>query len=87
MALAAASFYGRPNNANARLLFRASLLHLPIFMAAFLLHRRPNTGELDRAGLLSLEARRLGFGAPLRRADEPHGAPACVAAALAAGLG
>ena len=39
MTLTAAKFYSAPTTANARLLFRASLLHLPIFMGAFLLHR------------------------------------------------
>lgn len=64
MVLTAAKFYGSPTVPNARLLFRASLLHLPIFMAAFLLHRQPNTGE-DRAALLAHNARLLGLGGPL----------------------
>lgn len=64
MLLTAAKFYGSPTLPNARLLFRASLLHLPIFMAAFLLHRQPNTGE-DRAALLAHNARLLGLGGPL----------------------
>ena len=41
MMLTAAKFHATPTTANARLLFRASLLHLPIFMTAFLLHRLP----------------------------------------------
>ena len=49
--LTAARFYSTPTVANARFLFRASLLHLPLFMAAFLVHRLPNRGE-DKAALL-----------------------------------
>lgn len=60
MLLTAANFYTKPSNMNARILFRASLLHLPIFMAAFLLHRIPNTGD-DRITLLLEHARLLGF--------------------------
>ena len=61
MLLTAAKFYSAPSQGNARLLFRASLLHLPIFMIAFLLHRRPNTGE-DRLELFAHNARLLGLG-------------------------
>lgn len=61
MLLTAAKFYSSPTNANARLLFRASLVHLPIFMVAFLLHRLPNTG-LDRTELFAHNARLLGLG-------------------------
>eukprot|EP00889_Picochlorum_renovo_P001427 jgi/Picre1/28457/NNA_003861.t1 len=55
-----ANFYAKPSNTNARILFRASLLHLPIFMISFLLHRIPNTGE-DRMTLLMEHARLLGM--------------------------
>lgn len=41
MTLAAAAFYSSPTNAAARTLFRASLVHLPLFMAALLAHRVP----------------------------------------------
>ncbi len=58
MLLTAARFYGRPTTGNARVLFRASLLHLPLFMAAFLVHRIPNTG-IARGELLSEHARLL----------------------------
>ena len=51
MLLTAAKFYATPSLPNARLLFRASLLHLPLFLAAFLAHRIPNTGE-DKLQLL-----------------------------------
>ena len=61
MTLTAAKFYQSPSTANARLLFRASLLHLPLFMAAFLAHRLPNTGE-DKAALLAHNAALLGLG-------------------------
>lgn len=61
MLLTAANFYSKPSNMNARILFRASLLHLPLFMIAFLLHRIPNTGD-DRITLLVEHARLLGFG-------------------------
>lgn len=68
MLLTAARFYSTPSQSNARLLFRASLLHLPIFMAAFLIHRRPNTGE-DRTKMLAHNVRLLGLGSrPM-----PHG--------------
>ena len=60
MLLTAAKFYSAPTNGNARTLFRASLLHLPLFMGAFLLHRLPNTGE-DRKELFLDNARRLGL--------------------------
>ena len=52
MTLAAAAFYSSPTNAAARTLFKASLLHLPIFMAALLYHRTPQTQE----NLLKLRA-------------------------------
>jgi protoheme IX farnesyltransferase len=68
MMLTAAKFYASPSNPNARLLFRASLLHLPIFMIAFLLHRRPNAGE-DRASMLLAEFHKLGIGPGRRDAD------------------
>lgn len=67
--LTAAKFYGAPSTPNARLLFRASLLHLPLFMAAFLAHRLPNTNA-DKAGLLLLNARRLGLGPPLEPGEQ-----------------
>lgn len=69
MLLTAAKFYSTPSQANARLLFRASLLHLPIYMGAFLLHRKPNTGE-DRMGLLAHNVRLLGFGSGVSLAGE-----------------
>lgn len=61
MLLTAANFLAKPSNMNARILFRASLLHLPIFMVAFLLHRIPNTGQ-DRLSLLLHNAKLLGLG-------------------------
>ena len=76
MMLTAAKFHATPSTANARLLFRASLLHLPIFMAAFLLHRLPNTNE-DKAGLLVHNARLLGLlGRPLDAEEGEEGAEA-----------
>ncbi|KAK9818472.1 hypothetical protein WJX74_007363 [Apatococcus lobatus] len=42
LASTAASFYRSPSNGTARLLFRASLLHLPILLACLLIHRIPN---------------------------------------------
>ena len=80
MLLTAATFYATPTSANARLLFRASLLHLPIFMAAFLLHRQPNLNP-DKPALLAHNARLLGLGRPL----EPHELPAASAPELRAG--
>jgi heme O synthase-like polyprenyltransferase len=72
MMLTAAKFHATPTTTNARMLFRASLLHLPIFMTAFLLHRLPNTVE-DKAGLLVHNARLLGLlGRPLD-AEEGEG--------------
>lgn len=90
MMLTAAKFYATPTIPNARLLFRASLLHLPVFMAAFLLHRLPNTGE-DRAQLLAHNVRLLGLGAPLASEERAvagssgWGAEEEAAAPLAAG--
>ena len=48
LATAAAAFAAKPGDAGARLLFRASLLHLPAWMAAFLVHRVPNTAAVRR---------------------------------------
>ena len=45
MTVTAAAFYSSPTTAAARTLFRASLLHLPLFMAALLIHRVPQTQE------------------------------------------
>lgn len=45
MTVTAAAFYSSPTNVAARTLFRASLLHLPLFMAALLIHRVPQTQE------------------------------------------
>lgn len=45
MTVTAAAFYSSPTNAAARTLFRASLLHLPLFMTALLIHRVPHSQE------------------------------------------
>ncbi|DBA92124.1 hypothetical protein WJX77_010961 [Trebouxia sp. C0004] len=45
MTVTAAAFYSSPTNAAARTLFRASLLHLPLFMAALLVHRVPRNQQ------------------------------------------
>ncbi|MCO5552665.1 hypothetical protein L7F22_006181 [Adiantum nelumboides] len=42
MGVMAASFYRNPSNEGAKKLFRASLLYLPIFLTAMLVHRLPN---------------------------------------------
>lgn len=60
MLLTAARFYSKTSNANARLLFRASLIHLPIFMISFLVHRCPNTKE-DRGEMFLRHVRSLGL--------------------------
>ena len=44
-AVTAVAWYQSRTNAAARLLFRTSLLYLPLFMAALLFHRIPNTEE------------------------------------------
>ena len=92
MMLTAAKFYASPSTPNARLLFRASLLHLPLFMLAVLAHRLPNTYG-DRAALLAHNARLLGLGGrPLggdsdeEEDDEEEAEEADEAAAAAAGL-
>lgn len=72
MLLTAAKFYSTPSQANARLLFRASLLHLPIYMGAFLVHRKPNNGE-DRMELLAHNVRLLGFGSGVGLVGESDG--------------
>jgi len=71
MLLTAANFYAKPSNTNARILFRASLLHLPVFMAAFLLHRIPNTGQ-DRLSLLEYHAWLLGLGSKEEMEEISH---------------
>jgi protoheme IX farnesyltransferase len=68
MLLTAANFYAKPSNGNARILFRASLLHLPVFMGAFLLHRIPNTGA-ERKDVL-MEHLRLLLGREHRDQEE-----------------
>ncbi|MCO5564972.1 hypothetical protein L7F22_018642 [Adiantum nelumboides] len=42
MGVMAASFYRNPSNEGAKKLFRTSLLYLPIFLSAMLVHRLPN---------------------------------------------
>ena len=42
-ALSASAFYTRPTQQTARLLFRMSLFHLPVYLALLALHRAPNT--------------------------------------------
>ncbi|GAB4818539.1 hypothetical protein N2152v2_005585 [Parachlorella kessleri] len=82
MTLTAAKFYSAPTTANARLLFRASLLHLPIFMGAFLLHRKakqqlphlllrlqPNQVE-NKTELLLKNLRLLGIGGPMEQEEK-----------------
>lgn len=54
MTVTAAAFYSSPTNAAARTLFRASLLHLPLFMAALLLHRVPHTQDTAAQWKVSL---------------------------------
>lgn len=44
--LVASSMYRNPSLQQARKLFRASLVHLPAFMGALMLHRRPNPALL-----------------------------------------
>ena len=44
MAATAGVFYQSPSMRTARLMFRASLLHLPLLMAAMMAHRIPNRG-------------------------------------------
>lgn len=43
MLITSISWYQRRTNAAARLLFRGSLLYLPLFMGGLLFHRVPNT--------------------------------------------
>eukprot|EP00899_Mesostigma_viride_P021214 jgi/Mesvir1/29094/Mv18400-RA.1 len=55
MALAASTFYHRPSTNAARLMFRASLLHLPVLMGAMLLHRMPHEPQGgERRSLLQM---------------------------------
>lgn len=44
--LVASSMFRNPSLQQARILFRASLVHLPVFMGALMLHRRPNPALL-----------------------------------------
>ena len=54
MTVTAANFYSSPTNAAARTLFKASLLHLPLFLAALLIHRVPQTQEQTAQWKVSL---------------------------------
>eukprot|EP00887_Chlorella_sp_A99_P002564 scaffold6.g2564.t1 len=72
MLLTAAKFYSSPSTASARLLFRASLLHLPLFMAAFLAHRLPNTSDA-KLELLWHNVRLLGLGEPVAHGPSAAG--------------
>lgn len=84
-ALAATSiaFYQSPTNGNARVLFRASLLHLPLFMAALVVCRVPQGGHVTQEqGQSQMWARLQGVAAwpqPLTRGGS------AAAAAVAAG--
>lgn len=60
LTLCAAKFLAAPTTPNARVLFRASLLHLPLFMAAYIVHRTPNTNP-DRVALVRDQLRLLGL--------------------------
>lgn len=86
MTLAAAAFYSSPTNAAARTLFRASLVHLPLFMAALLFHRVPQTQEHSAQFHVSLASPVRSFASsPLdsrdHQPDAVHGAlrTVCVA--------
>lgn len=68
MLLTAARFYSSPTTANSRLLFRASLMHLPIWMAAFLVHRQPNVNDA-KLDMLWHNVRLLGIGQPVEHQD------------------
>eukprot|EP00191_Tetraselmis_sp_GSL018_P003206 CAMPEP_0177604474 /NCGR_PEP_ID=MMETSP0419_2-20121207/16139_1 /TAXON_ID=582737 /ORGANISM="Tetraselmis sp., Strain GSL018" /LENGTH=354 /DNA_ID=CAMNT_0019098463 /DNA_START=467 /DNA_END=1529 /DNA_ORIENTATION=- len=74
MAATAAAFYQSPSTRAARVLFRASLLHLPLLMGAMILHRVPNC-RLEAAQLA--ERLRERFAAPRARPGaSPHRQPA-----------
>ena len=47
MAAAATAFVAERTQAKARRMFHASLLYLPIFMSALLLHRLPHSSTMD----------------------------------------
>lgn len=82
MLLFASKFYSSPTTQNARLLFRASLMHLPLWMAAFLAHRQPNINDA-KLDLLWRNVRLLGLGSPTEQERE-EGAEARAALRAAA---
>ena len=51
LATTAAIFYGTPSQKSARLLFRFSLVFLPVFMMGMMLHRVPNNHTVTFATL------------------------------------
>ena len=51
LATTAAVFYQKPSQRSARMLFRFSILFLPVFMAGLVLHRVPNTHAVTFASL------------------------------------
>ena len=51
LATTAAVFYQKPSQRAARMLFRFSILFLPVFMAGLVLHRVPNTHAVTFASL------------------------------------
>lgn len=75
MTVTAAAFYSSPTNAAARTLFRASLLHLPLFMGALLIHRVPQTQEHTSQLRVSLaNPSRMFAASPLLPGAERHSA-------------
>ena len=76
MTVTAAAFYSSPTNAAARTLFRASLVHLPLFMVALLIHRVPQTQEHAAQLKVSLATPSRMFAAtPVLASTERHSLP------------
>lgn len=65
LATTAAVFYQKPSQRSARLLFRFSLLFLPVFMAGMVAHRVPN----DHSVTLTSLRQKLSAGVRLRDDD------------------
>lgn len=69
LATTAAMFYGAPSQKTARLLFRFSLLFLPIFMMGMLVHRLPNDHSVSFATIKDHLFKGLSFSEDTRAYD------------------
>ena len=73
LATTAAVFYGTPSQKSARLLFRFSLLFLPVFMLGMLIHRVPNDHSVTFTSLKAKLAEGFSLGSTPDRTHELNG--------------